>query len=1373
MIRGFAYQVERTVIAWLRLPPGSLLLLEAGEDIDYVRQHVADATDSGNRLLEQVKWRSSRISLRSPEVIESLENFVSHREQNPETTITFRFLTNASPARERGSGLPTSTTGLDCWNGLRERPYESAHDTELAKIRAILLDGASRSDSALAEFIGGKSLRELHAEIVVPVEFCLNSGATEAPGEQGTALLVEMGLAPTPDDARHVFLMLFWHVFSLLGQRGEKRLAANGWKELLSAAPEDRALALMTEVLSLAEGINTRLDRQAEMLSRIDAHTERDAIVAAVQAGIRGIVPTTPVLRAEPPGKPPPVPAAHVSHPDFLVARDMLQASGWLELTGVSGSGKSQLARQLHEGWTAGPRLWISANGAAQGLRYRVAAAMWQLIEPTESPGSVPNDLEEVVNAVVAGEPGTLLLVLDDLPDVLADKETELALAELAGIAAAQPLRIVSTSTFNLTSPVLTALGRAASTFRPSPFGVAEASDLLRQSGAPANLLESGLPAYLIAATSGHPQLLSAAVFSLAARQWSADAVGAILTGDALADAKEEARSKVRKLVLDAKARELLDRISLVSTTFPDGLVDALALVSPSISNPQDRFHELVGPWVARLAPGAYELAPQLRGVGRTYLSMSVRRGVDSAIASSIISQRVLSPDDAFNACMHLAQGEQWLRLAAFYLQFLMALIDEGIADRVGWPSWIFPTGTPWPAEVPTHLRISIRATQIAAAFSPVGPLEDELESLIDHAGESRAELVAVAHARFQAAIKRDGLAPAARCRAAIQMARAWRKADLPHEGGLPPVDPALLWWAGAMHATNLTDQQQVLATLDGLTAKETAAIFAPPESAPMAAILCEWWYAAAELDPAGVQQHLAAVDALEWLSAVEGCEYVGAILARVRALIMSDRFGQIDAATEILAPFCDSPDPVQRFIGSWTTARILSSKSRDADALYLFARALNCELDISWRGHLVDCTVHGATCAARLSDPSRARRWLLAGIRLTREAPKVDQFQLADLYSELALLLWNGGEWTKAAAALLGSARVLEKYWPTNQARGLESLWKMGHLSGWLCSVARTGQPPAATADGSVYVEPFPGFAFRRNEAMATVPTLGGFSVLYYQIGELFGAAASQACAGYAYEKAASIAVAEGRIGIRAMALGALAPYEASRGNYVDSIAYAMAQAGVAAQARGAGFDVLTTEGFPEPPEAMAEFAVFYEVIWPAFLRLLAEPASSLEPLSELDRLRAALVEAHCTERAVNLVEACRRAFTGDEARSIFADARAEADGYLQLILYAACAAAPDIAIGDKAGCYAVVITSPSFAQQPPAIRAAFADYVVSQVTGGGQGSQTAASRDTRGERRSPVVQAAIAVRAVLSSTAAKLDAGLARALDELAAAK
>src|ERR1700704_694553 len=86
-LRGYRYQIWRSVEAWLDLEDSEVLALEIAEDFDVVGPAAATAS--------QVKDVARSMTLRSPEVIAAIGNFWQHRHRNPGYRLRFRFITTA------------------------------------------------------------------------------------------------------------------------------------------------------------------------------------------------------------------------------------------------------------------------------------------------------------------------------------------------------------------------------------------------------------------------------------------------------------------------------------------------------------------------------------------------------------------------------------------------------------------------------------------------------------------------------------------------------------------------------------------------------------------------------------------------------------------------------------------------------------------------------------------------------------------------------------------------------------------------------------------------------------------------------------------------------------------------------------------------------------------------------------------------------------------------------------------------------------------------------------------------------------------------------------------------------------------------------
>src|SRR5438552_3399525 len=88
-IRGYTYQVDRTVVSWLKLGPGEALELECGEDIDLLAPSVLALDLDFQRTLEQVKCLDRSVTLRSTSTREALCGFTDHFQENPSLVLRF------------------------------------------------------------------------------------------------------------------------------------------------------------------------------------------------------------------------------------------------------------------------------------------------------------------------------------------------------------------------------------------------------------------------------------------------------------------------------------------------------------------------------------------------------------------------------------------------------------------------------------------------------------------------------------------------------------------------------------------------------------------------------------------------------------------------------------------------------------------------------------------------------------------------------------------------------------------------------------------------------------------------------------------------------------------------------------------------------------------------------------------------------------------------------------------------------------------------------------------------------------------------------------------------------------------------------------
>lgn len=149
-IRGYVYQAYQSVFAWMQLKENEILVLEGAEDFD-VRCGASVTTT-------QVKDVSSNLTLKSQAVVDSLNNFWTHCENNPDYGIILRFLTTADAGQEQGSPFGSGKKGLEYWNN------SDSIGIDIELLRTFLLTLTLKP--ALASFIQTATGDELREKLI-------------------------------------------------------------------------------------------------------------------------------------------------------------------------------------------------------------------------------------------------------------------------------------------------------------------------------------------------------------------------------------------------------------------------------------------------------------------------------------------------------------------------------------------------------------------------------------------------------------------------------------------------------------------------------------------------------------------------------------------------------------------------------------------------------------------------------------------------------------------------------------------------------------------------------------------------------------------------------------------------------------------------------------------------------------------------------------------------------------------------------------------------------------------------------------------------------------------------------------------------------
>jgi hypothetical protein len=281
---GFVFQVNVTILRWLRLHPDQHLELEAGEDIDLIRKAGTDVSQD-SRLLEQVKQlRKQRLTLTSADALEAVAHLCEHRKANPGANLTFRFLTTTTLGRE--SRWKRAGTAIDTWARIQSGDLAGPERTTAISNLHTFLSGCRRPSSLSKD--SWECLRAILAlpdrgeftELITSLDWATGSGDHVAIENEILSLLKSSEPSRSPETARRIYRDLFAYVCRLLTTAGKKQLTTALLAREIEAptltSPDLLAAARLREWIDSVDSVLARHENEIqELKARIPAERLR------------------------------------------------------------------------------------------------------------------------------------------------------------------------------------------------------------------------------------------------------------------------------------------------------------------------------------------------------------------------------------------------------------------------------------------------------------------------------------------------------------------------------------------------------------------------------------------------------------------------------------------------------------------------------------------------------------------------------------------------------------------------------------------------------------------------------------------------------------------------------------------------------------------------------------------------------------------------------------------------------------------------------------------------------------------------------------------------------------------------------------------
>lgn len=593
-LRGFAYQLHASALAWLALADGETIHLEVAEDY---------AVAAG-RALEGVQVKdtagSGALTIRSAAASATIDSLVDLAARNPNRRVSIRHLTTSPIGRERAlEDRIEDGPALAYWR-------QAAAGAPLAPLRSVLM--RLPLASATREFILERDDGCLRDDLVRRIHWDAGQASF-----QELAADLEAGAIEFASSALR------------LGADVGRRLAA----------------AAVARVLQVAAKPGRRRLRRADLLTLADALGRVSLPQAAMEAllgGTAGAGTREPLLL---PGEPEPAGGPVADRAKMLAGIDALaDGHSFAVVTGSTGMGKTHAASRVATArrgpWLVGDLRRLDAAAAAARLRAMLGEA--------------------------AVSPATTIL-LDDL-DRMDEPAVRAAVARLVAAMRRRDGAVIATCATPPSRRALDAICGSADVVAEVPYlTTAEVGDLVEQAGGArgmANLVH-------LAGSSGHPQLVQAAILHMRSAGWSRGAVKALLGGEA-EDMHDERRAARDRLVaaMPEAARTLLLRTSMVMGRFGRDLALALADVEPRLANPGLELDRLVGPWIERSGRDRLRVSPLLDNAGLEALSPAEQGRVHRAVADHHLGSGEISVAQSDAVLVHALAGRDHQQIFAY-----------------------------------------------------------------------------------------------------------------------------------------------------------------------------------------------------------------------------------------------------------------------------------------------------------------------------------------------------------------------------------------------------------------------------------------------------------------------------------------------------------------------------------------------------------------------------------------------------------------------------------------------------------------------------------------------------------------------------------
>ena len=642
-LRGYLYQIWHSVNAWLELAEDEILYLEGAEDFDKVSDDTITTV--------QVKDTRHKITLRSQEVNDAINNYWHLQTNDRNRSVKFRFLTRSEIGVEQGNPFGTDNPGLQVWS-------RCSGDEESIKKISDFLQTEGKISGEVDDFLKQSEPQAIYEQLIEPISWETGSKPASFVEESISDKLVLHGnqLGILPSEAKKILGPLL--------------------KEALTVATqsENRVLTKVRFLVIFEEQTTQRVPN--EYLRHLQLLATQTKVFDTASGEFLGassdisIQSHSPILNTVPP-----------LYTDFAPRTELLasiqaqlQFEGMAVIHGGAGRGKTTLAKltvkDASDSW-----LWLNCTIRESSL--------------VERESSVIDNLLKQLAIQISNLSSPVNIVLDDLnlqPQVLQGYKETLSVVVYRVLERGAKLLI--TSQYKPPNSLIRQLDVSPSIVVHVPdFTLTEIEQFAKQLGCPRDDVTTWASSVQLH-TLGHPSLVRVLLDRLRETSWRKPNTIEDIVKPPKEVGEERGESRQLLMALPDDQKEFLYRLSLMPAGFRRDYALNIAEIPESIPYAGDVLSQLVGPWIDRFNECYYTISPLLINAAKDVWSESKIKNLHAQIANAIVQTRNVTQMEAQAVLFHSMVGQNENGFIAV-IQALMTAPEDNWKELSQEFSWL------------------------------------------------------------------------------------------------------------------------------------------------------------------------------------------------------------------------------------------------------------------------------------------------------------------------------------------------------------------------------------------------------------------------------------------------------------------------------------------------------------------------------------------------------------------------------------------------------------------------------------------------------------------------------------------------------------